>query len=185
MKAARVSPVTALLIGGAVLLGGVPRTLARSPTTAEQESLDWVLARLAEDRDHEKSQAGSQDFVTSFKNGQGALSEWDQLVKTILDPTAGPGKAAERERCVTAVLERFKLEDDRNTLGKDVIFKERKKVCDATLDLMLRPDNGSRIMVYRMQASLLPAERVQWKPGDSLTSRKRAHADLKKWLEAK
>jgi hypothetical protein len=176
-------PVKAALLGVAAILAAAAPAGARAPSTADAESLDWILLRLAEDRDHEKSKSGDQDAMTAWQNGQGPLSDWEIYVKVILDMTPGRGPA--REAAVTAVVARFKVEDGRIALDKDVLAGEKKKVARATLDMMLRNDTVSRMAVYRIQINLLPPERVQWKPAESATQRKHAYEALKKWLEAK
>lgn len=174
-----------VLLGAAAVLAGAVPAAARAPSTADQDSLDWILIKLAEDRDHEKASAGAQDFISAYASGQGALSEWEPLVKIIMDPAPGAMKAVDREKCVSAILQRFKTEDERRTLDGSVVFREKKRVCYATLNLMLQADPGSRSAAFRLQDQLLPKERVQWKAQDSLLARRKAYYELKKWLEAK
>jgi hypothetical protein len=160
-----------------------PAASARAPSVPDQASLDWVLQRLSKDREAEKSAAGKEDVITLYETGKTPLDQWADLVRIIKDTT--PGRTTEKDRAVRAIAKRFETEDAARRLDMRAIWNEKRKVCEATLDMMLREDQVNRTFVLTLQQRLLPAERVTWNPVDSKMKIKAEYEKLKKWLALK
>ena len=175
----RLLPAAAALAAVALL---APAALARAPSAAEQASLDWVLLRVAKDREAEKAAPGAVDPITAYEKGMAALSEWTEIVKVVNDRM--PGKAVERERIVNAINFRFATEDREKRLDPKEVWAQRRKICLATLDLMLRDDTNSKLLAWKLQRGLLPSEWWRWDQTYSKSKIKQAYEALKKWLSS-
>jgi hypothetical protein len=167
----------------AALLLAAPAAPAKSPSTADQMSLDWVLQRIVKDREADKSGEATLDPTTAYKEGKTPIEKWEDLVKLIRDPTAG--KMSERDRAVTAIRQRFAAEDAAKRTDPAILLKEKQNICRATLDMMTRGETNSLNLVLGIQKALLPAERVTWNPTDSRSKIKQAYEALKKFLGVK
>ena len=76
-------------------------------------------------------------------------------------------------------------EDAAKRLPAKDIATEKRKVCEAVLDLMVREDQFSRSLAWTFQRGLLPQEQWTWEPADSRSKLKREYERLKKWLAPK
>jgi hypothetical protein len=167
----------------AALAAAAPAAPARSPSAPEQKSADWILDRLQKDREEDgKSAATPQsDPIADYQKGVTALDQWKTLTDQIGDRRLSP---LVRATATSAVLARFKMEDERKVIDAKVLEDARRKICLSLLDLMVGDDSNGRQCVHRLTMSLLPPKLVvAWDPNDPYNRRKRARDDLAKKLK--
>ena len=178
MKATRLLPLLA-----AVLLGAAPAASARAPATSDQASLDWLLLRLAKDREEDKKGGGVVDEVLAFARGDTPLegdAGWKRMIEIVYSPT---DKVLRKEAAAQSVVDRFKLEDERKVIEQKALVAVKVQVCRDTLKGMLGTNSAVLGCIFKIQRALLPAEWVGWAPSDSLAKRKGFFNELSKRLK--
>ena len=188
----RSAALAAIAAAGLILAAGSPAA-ARAPSAADQGSMDWLLQRLAKDREEENKQGAVVDPVTAFRMGDGPL-EGDTGWRVILTIVWVGDKAGKKNDAAAAIVDRFRLEDERRWKIEDetkkaaemkALWAVKRQVCLATMNSsgMLGSNQVVLGCVYRIQKALLPAEFVNWKETDSLRARKKAYDELVKRLK--
>lgn len=175
-------PLAALLAGAAVLAAAAPVAAARSPSASERASLDWLMARLARDREEEKTAPAKVDPVDAYAKGTTPLDEWKPLQELVLDGS-GKIRPLARERAVAGLVDRFKLEEERKAVDPRALEALRRKILLSVADLIVQGDDSTgRNCVFRLQSAWFPQIGVPWSPADPPAKRAKALRDLKQKL---
>jgi hypothetical protein len=181
MKAPR-PRLAAALLGTALLLAAAPPAAARSPSSSERGSLDWLLARLARDRDEEKAAPVKVDPVEAYAKGTTPLDDWKALT-AILQDGSGKTRPLQRERAVGGLLDRFRIEDERKAVDGKALEAMKRKIFLSVADLIVEGDDSTgRNCVHRLQMNWFPQVGVPWNPADPPAKRAKALRDLKQKL---
>jgi hypothetical protein len=185
--------VRTLLLAAAFTAAILPAgpAAARGPSTADQGSLDWLLLRLARDREEEGKGGTVVDPIAAFARGDVPLegeTGWKPILAVVLSPAEKVGRKAEATQ---AIVDRFKLEDEKRAKVEDKAKAEEERkaawviklaVVRATMNQqgMTSSNQATLFNVLKIQKALLPPEWVTWKETDSLKVRRKAFEDLAK-----
>lgn len=175
----------------AAIPASAPAAFARGPSAADQGSMDWILQRFAKDREEENKSGTVVDPVTAFRTGEGPLEGdvgWKAMAALLYNPTEKPARKTE---AATAIVERFKWEDERVAkIPEDGKRREEQKALGSIkMQVVLSGLNARGMLgsnqsvlagVHRIQKALLPTEWVTWTPVDTLKTRRKACEDLLK-----
>lgn len=184
----------AAISAAAALLLAAPPAPARAPSAADQGSMDWLLQRLARDREEENKVGTVVDPLAAFRQGDVPLegdAGWKVVLAIVLRPDVAPSK---KNDATAALVDRFKLEDERRGKIEDegrkaaelkALAAVKRQVVLGTMNQsgMLSSNQVTLACVVRIHRALLTAELVNWKESDSLRMRKKAYDDLLKKLK--
>ena len=167
-------------LAATALLGTAAPAFARAPAASDQASLEWILQKLKKDREAEKvAKPVSSDPLQAYEKGEAPIEEWKSLTDRIRNKRL---TFAERERATSAILARFKAEEEARKLDPKAVETEKKRICSECLDLMVQDDENSRNHIRRLTQQLLPNIGVNWSVGDSPAKRQKAFRELQKKL---
>jgi hypothetical protein len=155
--------------------------------------MDWLLQRLAKDREEENKAGSVVDPLTAFRMGDAPL-EGDTGWKAVLAIVLLADKPGKKNDAATALVDRFRLEDEKRAKIEDdsrkkeemkALWAVKRQVVLGTMTQtgMLGSNQATLGCVLRIQKALLTAEQVTWKETDSIRIRRRAYDDLVKRLK--
>jgi len=167
-----------------VLAAAAATAPARAPSTADRGGMDWLLRSLQADREVDAKGPAVNPLVAmleAYRTGD-ASAPFENFAPVADVVKDAKQKYTIRDRAVTALLDRIRLEFEKKTDLK-VLGKVRSEMCKYLLKMIVADDLDSRtLMKQRVIDGLMPGNGVDWKADDPLQKRVKAYNELQKKL---
>jgi hypothetical protein len=158
---------------------------AEAPTVASERSMDWIREELRRLREQEAKSAGVEaatldkfeKWAKDYETAAVGIGNWKDGIEKIVDHRATP---TERDRCLEAILKRFRAEGDKplTTAQSRLVEAQRKAIGSRVLGLLIADsDHKGQEVGFKLLNGLYPNRNIQGQAGDAKPKRLKAQKD--------
>jgi hypothetical protein len=170
-----------------LVLAWAPGARAEPPDPAEMPALEELYqqakAKQEEEirRQREALRDLRQEAIDAYREKRVPIADY-QTVVDILNETKDEAVQKYRRGALDALLVRFSKED----LGDPLVSVTRREIGLAVIDLMRNNDRESLTLIQELLYGWwqVKARRLQFKDTDKVRERRKAHQEMKRYLQA-